>query len=172
MNEVKKELAIEASILYYEKNHSQNQIAQELDISRSYVSQLLSYARETGLVQIQVHIQKSNERDLKKEIEWKQRYKKARKIYILNSEDEKESDQRMGKFVAPFATEWMNRSKIIGVNLGHSIEKVIREIDPGKIQEGESKKVVQTMGGFSYNRIDHSSHPNEVVRKVESLVVL
>lgn len=46
---------VQAARLYYEKNRSQSQIAQELEISRSNVSRILAQARERGIVGITIH---------------------------------------------------------------------------------------------------------------------
>ena len=42
---IKKDLARAAAVMYFEQDMSQNEIASALSISRSYVSQLLAYAR-------------------------------------------------------------------------------------------------------------------------------
>ena len=57
MNTSKRELATKASILYYEENNNQDEIALKLGISRSYVSQLLSYARSHNIVRIVVNVE-------------------------------------------------------------------------------------------------------------------
>jgi DNA-binding transcriptional regulator LsrR (DeoR family) len=50
MDTIKKELATRVSILYYEEKFGQNEVASKLGISRSYVSQLLTYARLNDIV--------------------------------------------------------------------------------------------------------------------------
>ncbi|MEZ5213739.1 MAG: sugar-binding domain-containing protein [Microbacterium sp.] len=47
--------ALHVAQLYYEQDRTMEQIAAELNVSRSSVSRLLSYAREIGLVEITVH---------------------------------------------------------------------------------------------------------------------
>jgi deoxyribonucleoside regulator len=47
--------ALRAARLYYQQDLTMDAIANELHVSRSSVSRLLSYARETGLVEINVH---------------------------------------------------------------------------------------------------------------------
>lgn len=52
---MKPEHALRAAQLYYQDHLTMDVIARELRVSRSTVSRLLTYARDTGLVQISVH---------------------------------------------------------------------------------------------------------------------
>ena len=54
MDEEKDKLSIEAAELYYQLNYSQQQIANQLEVSRPTVSRLLQYAKDKGYVQIKV----------------------------------------------------------------------------------------------------------------------
>ncbi len=54
-NPSKSREALRAAQLYYLQNLTMEAIAQEMRVSRSSVSRLLTYARDTGLVEIQVH---------------------------------------------------------------------------------------------------------------------
>ena len=47
--------ALAAAHLYYRQNFTMEAIAAELGVSRSSVSRLLTYARDTGLVEIRIH---------------------------------------------------------------------------------------------------------------------
>ena len=54
MDEEKDKLSIEVAELYYQLNYSQQQIANQLEISRPTVSRLLQYAKDKGYVQIKI----------------------------------------------------------------------------------------------------------------------
>ncbi|EFG7218134.1 MarR family transcriptional regulator, partial [Escherichia coli] len=54
MDKEKQQLSIEAARLYYQSDYSQQQIAEQLQISRPTVSRLLQFAKEKGYVQIRV----------------------------------------------------------------------------------------------------------------------
>lgn len=54
MDREKQQFSIEAARLYYQSDYSQQQIAEQLNISRPTVSRLLQYAKEKGYVQIRV----------------------------------------------------------------------------------------------------------------------
>ena len=49
-----KEILFTAALLYYEKDRSQAQIAEELGVSKATVSRLLARAREAGIVKIEL----------------------------------------------------------------------------------------------------------------------
>ena len=78
----KKEMIARACVLYYEYQKSQNTIARELGISRSYVSQLLTLAKDKGLVKIIVNV--SN--DFRREVAFKKKFPYLKYAYIMNSD--------------------------------------------------------------------------------------
>lgn len=55
MNDDKTRLIINIARMYYEYELSQKEIAEKLNLSRAYVSQLLSQAREEGIVQVKIN---------------------------------------------------------------------------------------------------------------------
>ena len=54
-NSVKMRDALAAAQLYYRQNLTMESIARELGVSRSSVSRMLAYARDSGLVEIRIH---------------------------------------------------------------------------------------------------------------------
>jgi len=168
--ENKKEMAAKASILYYEKNKSQNEIAEEMGISRSYVSQLLSFARDVGIVKISINIDEYSLRMIKKEVEFKERFNKLKQIYIMSSESAEFTEREIGKFAAPYITEMINESDVIGVNLGISVEKTINNLESQKFLNTRNKKIVQIMGNFNSRTLVTGVHPNELASKVSAIL--
>lgn len=162
----KKEMAAKVSILYYEKNKSQNEIAKELGISRSYVSQLITYAKEIGLVTISINIDEYNLRIIKKEIDFKCKFPNLKQVYIMSSETDEFTQDNIGKFAAPYVTDLINQSEVVGINLGISVEKTIGELESERFFNSNNKKVVQIMGGFSNSNVISGAHPNELVNKL------
>lgn len=60
----KAEQALSAARLYYQQELTMETIAQELRVSRSSVSRLLTFARETGLVEITIHSPEAAQNEL------------------------------------------------------------------------------------------------------------
>jgi|GEM_PF-1632017 len=164
----KREMAQRISILYYEKDWSQNEISKELEISRSYVSQLLSFARNSGIVKFTVNVDEYNLRMIRREIELKEKFPEVRQFYIMASESEEFTERNLGSFAAPYFSELITDAKVIGVNLGRSVEKTIHNLKSHSLANSENKKVVQIMGGF--NKDIAQAHPNELVKKLSSIL--
>jgi DNA-binding transcriptional regulator LsrR (DeoR family) len=165
----KKEMAIRVSILYYEKNKSQSYIANVLGISRSSVSLLLNYARKNGIVKITIDIDTFNLRMLRKEIEFSTRFPKVKQFYIMKSESYDFTQRQIGKFAAPYITEILNKSNVIGIGLGKSVSEVINSLEVENFIKSRNKKIVQIMGGLS-NKIEAGTHSNEIVRKLSKII--
>jgi deoxyribonucleoside regulator len=167
MDPQKHELAIRASILYYEENCSQDEIARQLGISRSYISQLLSYAREHNIVKIQIEVDEFNLRLLRKEIEWKKRWPGLKQVFIMKSVSPEFTNQQIGKFAAPYISELINKASMIGVGLGTAVMTVIDSLAAQDLRKNNGQKIVQIMGGLT-NEVIAGAHPNELVKILSS----
>jgi len=164
----KREMAELASVLYYEKNYMQNDVARELGISRSLVSQLLSYARNTGIVEIRINIDEFNLRMIRKELDMREKFPGVSRFFIMSSDSEDYSRRNLGDFAAPYLSEMINDAEVIGVNLGASVEKTINSLEKHHFRDSDKKSVVQLMGGF--NKDIHRAHPIELVKKLSSIL--
>jgi len=164
----KREMAERASILYYEKNHMQSEVAREMGISRSLVSQLLSFARNNGIVEITINIDEFNLRMLRREIELRMKFPQVTQFYIMSSNSEEDTRRNLGDFAAPYLSEMINESKVIGVNLGASVEKAINSLSKHSFPDSQDKHVVQIMGGFSTDI--ERAHPIDLVKKLSSIL--
>jgi DNA-binding transcriptional regulator LsrR (DeoR family) len=165
----KKEMAIRASILYYEKSKSQSYIANVLGISRSSVSLLLNYARRNGIVKITIDIDTFKLRMLRKEIEFNTRFPKIKQFYIMKSESYGFTQRQIGKFAAPYITEILKRANVIGIGLGKSVSEAINSLEAENFIESSNKKIVQMTGGLS-NKLEAGTQSNELVRKLSEIM--
>jgi deoxyribonucleoside regulator len=161
-------MAEKAAILYHEKDLSQKEVARALGISRSQVSLLLRYAKETGITEITVNIDKFRLRMIKREIELKERFPKVRQIYVMSSDSEEFTERTLGAFAAPYLSEMIREATTIGVNLGTSVEKSIDALDRRDLSGASGKAVVQLMGGFSMDI--RKAHPYELVKKLSAIL--
>jgi DNA-binding transcriptional regulator LsrR (DeoR family) len=148
---------------------SQSYIANELGISRSSVSLLLNYARKNGIVKITIDIDTFNLRMLRKEIEFSTMFPKVKQFYIMKSESYDFTQRQIGEFAAPYITEILNKSNVIGIGLGKSVSEVINNLEVENFIESSNKKIVQIMGGLS-NKIEAGTHSNEIVRKLSKII--
>jgi deoxyribonucleoside regulator len=162
---IKREMAIRASILYYELDKNQDEIARELGISRSYVSQLLHYAKKSGIVKIAVSVDEYDLRMVRMEVDLGRKFPKVRQFYVMRSDSPPFTEGQMGKFAAPYILELIKRARVIGIGVGTSIEKMIQSLDLESIAGTGRKVLVQTLGGLTKD-VEVSAHPNELVQRM------
>ena len=162
----KRELASHAAIMYYSYNKNQNEIAGQLGISRSYVSQLLSFARDTGLVTVTINTDDA----YKYEADFAQKHG-LKQAFILDSASSADTSAVLGSFAAPHITRLINSSKAIGVNLGDSVRRVIDGLIGSEFADSSDKTIVQIMGGFNNeDSLKKSSLPNELVNSLKNIL--
>lgn len=63
-----KQLMVEAAVLYYEKKHTQQEIAQIMKLTRQTVSRLLSDAVSEQIVEIRIHDPEKDRRELEEQL--------------------------------------------------------------------------------------------------------
>jgi deoxyribonucleoside regulator len=159
------ELASRTALLYYEYQKSQNEIAAELGISRSYVSQLLSYAREAGMVKITINI----DNDYLQEAVFAAKFPHLRHVYILQSPSTEYTEANIGQFAAPHISRLVNGADRIGINLGYAVQSVIECLDESDFQPLKHKTVVQIMGGVG-NGLNDTMMPGELVTRLAKTI--
>ncbi len=123
--------AIVAARLYYYQNLTTEAIAREMVISRSSVSRLLAYARENGLVSIQVIDVEDQPTSLAQAI--LSHYKEARKVQVVPvSHILSESDwlERTAQYAANYLNTVFDSDMIMGVAWGATISAISRYLQP------------------------------------------
>lgn len=155
--------------LYYEKNKSQSCIAKELGISRSYISLLLNYAKNQGIVKITIDVDTFKLRMIRKEIELKSLFPKVKQFYIMKSTSNEFTKRNIGTFSAPYVTEMLKNSNVIGVGLGRSVSNVINSLKTEDFVDSQVNAIVQIMGGLN-SAIEAGAHSNELVKKLSETI--
>lgn len=168
MNISKRELATKASILYYEENNNQDKIALKLGISRSYVSQLLSYARSHNIVTIIVNVNGFYSHLVKKEIEFSKYFPEVKQFHFMKSKSPEYTKKYIGKFAAPFVSELIKKSKIIALDPGTSVQKIIKELKPNLCKNCQNKVILPSIGGIDNENVKVC--PNDLVRKLGQIL--
>jgi DNA-binding transcriptional regulator LsrR (DeoR family) len=161
---IKKELATRVSILYYEEKFSQNEVASKLGISRSYVSQLLTYARLNSIVKIVVNVESLYPHSIRKEIEFSKYFPSVKQFYFMKSESLEDTKKHIGKFAAPLLVKLIKKTNTIAVDPGTSVERVIRELKPSSFSNCQRKKIVPLSGGIDNKNV--RLHPTDFVRRL------
>ncbi|PPB49896.1 transcriptional regulator [Arthrobacter pityocampae] len=115
--------ALRAAQMYYLQDLTMNAIARELRTSRSTVSRLLSMARETGLVQIQVNNPSERAPALEQQI--RRRFAvEAHVVPVADSVNDSEVLDRVAIQAARTITPLVDSNAIIGVAWGSTLSAV------------------------------------------------
>jgi deoxyribonucleoside regulator len=121
--------AVKAAQMYYVQDLTMEAIAEELRVSRSSVSRLLSHARETGLVEIQIHSPQERGSQLEREI--LERFQT--RAYIVPSPASLSDVDRLER-VAMSAARLLNRfvdsNMKLGLAWGSTLSAISRHLQP------------------------------------------
>lgn len=134
--------ALRAAQLYYLQDITMEAIAHELHTSRSSVSRLLSFARESGLVEIQVKSPADRISTLQRTI--RERFGiSAHIVPVPASINEVDRLERVAVSAARILTPFMDSNTVLGIAWGSTISAVSRHL-PEKVTH--NSVVVQLNG--------------------------
>ena len=168
MGNSKKELATKVSILYYDQKQNQNEIAQKLNISRSYVSQLLNYAKDNDIVRTYVNIDAFHPRMVKEETEMNLLFPEVQQFYIMKSNDSQTTREQIGKFAIPFVSKMIKLARTITIDPGTSVRKVIEALPGDSFEHCQDKIIFPITGGLGNEKI--GLHANQHVQKLGNML--
>lgn len=134
--------ALKAAQLYYLQDQTMEAIASELNTSRSSVSRLLSHARDTGLVDIQVHSPLEGGARLEREL--RARYRIS--PYVVPAPDSLSDADRLERVAltgARLLPRFIDSNQIVGIAWGSTMGAVSRHL-AGK--ETHNTVIVQLNG--------------------------
>lgn len=152
------------SLLYYNFEHTQQEIAKRLNLSRPKVSRLLKQAREQGVVKITVEIANGNFLDQEIELEKKFGLKEVIIIdtmYPENTADSAALKLQLGKAGARYLQRIINDGEIIGVTWGTTLSAMTETMMPFQTN---NVQVVQMLGGVGPP--EAKEHSIDITRKL------
>lgn len=146
--------------MYYLQDQTMDAIARELRTSRSTVSRLLSTARETGLVQIQIKTPSDRAPELERVI--KNRYKvEVHVVPISDILTEIEVLERVSMQAARTIGPLVDSNAVIGVAWGSTVSTVSRHLTR-KITHGTT--IVQ-LNGAGNTQTSGITYASEIIRR-------
>ena len=155
----KDRLCIDVAKLYYQSEFSQQQIAQQMGISRPSVSRLLQYAKEQGYVNIQIIDPVENMEDLERQLAQKYGMQEVRIAYsTLN--DPGEIKKYIGSKAAEYLNEIVRDGDIIGVSWGTTMYNVACRL---KARALKGAQIVQLKGGVTDGK--STTYADEILEK-------
>lgn len=153
----KDRLSINVAKLYYQSDYSQQQIADELKISRPTVSRLLRYAKEKGFVQINIADPVENNISLESDLMNKYALEAVQIAYApLNTTEE--IKKSIGIKAADYLYNVTKDGDIIGVSWGTTLYAVALNL---KHKALKGVQIVQLKGGITHST--NNTYAYEVV---------
>lgn len=151
--------ALRAAQLYYLQNLTMEAIAREMRVSRSSVSRLLGYARESGLVEIQVHSPMEARSQL--ELRLAERYGIVAHVVSAPARaSESERLERTARAAAHYVGVAVTDQSTIGIAWGATMSAVTRHLASKAVRE---TRVVQ-MNGAANVRTTGVTYAAELLR--------
>ncbi len=128
--------------LYYDHGKTQQEIAQEIGVTRSAISRLLTEAREKGVVEIIVHYPWRTSPELEKALMDRFQLKAAR-VLVRGPKSYEEMLQGLGVLAAQYLEGILHDGMIIGISWGTALYQMIKTMRPRHLPNAE---VVQLIG--------------------------
>lgn len=119
--------ALRAAHLYYIQNLTMDAIARELQISRSSVSRLISFARDSGLVEIRLHSPVDQLTNLQQQLFERFRLT-AHIVPAGDAATEIDRLERVALSAARILTDFVDSTMVLGVAWGSTIASVSRHL--------------------------------------------
>ncbi len=134
--------ALTAAHLYYMQDLTMDAIAQELHTSRSSVSRLLSHARSTGLVDIQIRSPLDAPSRLEKEI-LERFHVTAHVVPVPDNASDVDRLERVALSVARILGQYFDSNMTLGVAWGSTMNAISRHVTP---KATHNSQIVQLNG--------------------------
>lgn len=135
--------AVRIARMYYYQNMTTDAIAREVNTSRSTVSRLLTYARQEGLVNIQITDPNKHPQKTEKEISKRFKVKRVHVVQVPEIVGESEWLERVAQYTANYLNSIVSSNMIMGIAWGTTLSAISRHLLP-KITQGS--QIIQLNG--------------------------
>ena len=144
---------------YYIKGMSQEEIAQEVSMSRSNISKLLKTCVSEHIVEFKINYAKSQRASLESALQQKFNLKKA--IVVPSDSHEEICKISIGQYAAEYLESIITSGMLIGISWGTTLFYVVKNFRP---KDSIHADVIQMVGGNSSKSIDTDGQ--ELARKM------
>jgi deoxyribonucleoside regulator len=135
--------AIRVARMYYYHNMTSEAIALELNVSRSTISRLLSYARGSGLVSVHISDPNEHPQQLEHKIAAEFKLKRVHVIPVSEKTTEGERLERVAQYTAYHLNSVFDSNMILGLAWGTTTTAISRHLIP---KPTHNAQVVQLNG--------------------------
>ncbi len=117
--------------MYYEDDHTQDEIARALDTSRPKVSRLLQQARAEGIVQIRINDPTATHSALETELAGA--FGLAEAIVIAgDAVNPDTARRRIGRAAAEYLERTLQNGDVVGIGWGRTLHEVVSALEPSR----------------------------------------
>lgn len=158
MREDRKKQLTKAAYLYYVKDKTQAEIAEELNVYRTTVSRMLAQAKKEGLVEIKIKDFDSEIFTLETYVKEKYGLKFLEIVPNDTESSEEEKERQLAKAAGSVIRNRVNEDDVIGLAWGSAVGNAVNQVENRRL---EKTTVVPIVGGPSH--INSKYHVNTLV---------
>ncbi len=134
-----------ASILYYDMNYNQREIAERMNVSTMTVSRLLESARQSGIVEIKINTPLSTDFREEKRLVGEFKLKKA---IVISGEYQVDPLDSLARAAGFYLDALISSEDVLGITAGRIMRRVISALSLPTLPRLNNLSIVQLMGGF------------------------
>ncbi len=143
-------LLIKIASLYYEDNLNQAQIAQDLNLSQSYVSRAIKRCHKEGWVKVSVRHPAGTFVLLERRLQQQYKLKQAIIVDVEEGATENTLKRAIGSAAAAYLQASLKGDELVGISSwSRFISAMVEALHP---REATAKGVIQILGGVGHNR--------------------
>ena len=120
--------AVQAARMYYHNGFTTNKIANKMNVSRSTVSRLLSYARDTRLVDIRINEPSGMPANLAQQIIESFKIKNVHVVPVPDLAGEVEWLERVAQYAANYLNTLLDSNMTLGIAWGTTLTTISRHL--------------------------------------------
>lgn len=144
-------LAVKVARLYYYQGLTTEAIACELNLSRPKVSRLLTFARQSGLVEIHVHDPETRPQELEREVQKRYSISQVRVVAVPPNSGEDEWLSRVATFTASHLNSLIHSEMIVGLAWGTTLDAISRALTPKRCSHVDFVQLNGSANVYSFN---------------------
>jgi DNA-binding transcriptional regulator LsrR (DeoR family) len=154
-------LLLKVSKYYYEKQLTQQEISERLNLSRPKVSRLLKQAEEIGIVKISIIPQPGIHTDLEDALERTYGLKEAVVVEVSDPNSQYAVSREVGAAAADYFSQSVSSPSTIGISWGTTLQAMV---DALRTQDFHESHVVQLIGGLG--KPESEAHATYILRRL------
>lgn len=154
-------LLLKVSKYYYEKQLTQQEISERLNLSRPKVSRLLKQAEEIGIVKISIIPQPGIHTDLEDALERIYGLKEAVVVEVSDPNSQYAVSREVGAAAADYFSQSVSNPSVIGISWGTTLQAMV---DALRTQDYRESHVVQLIGGLG--KPESEAHATYILRRL------